>query len=162
PAPAATRSWTRTGIAIGVAALTISVVVVWGRRAPTGSGTVAPRNDWVQLTRFPDSVTQPSLSPDGRMVTFIRGPDSFNTFGQVYVKMRADGEAKALTNTTLRKMGPMFSPDGSRIVFTTEYWDTWAVPVLGGEPRLWLPNASGLVWSGKSRILFSEVIDKLE
>ena len=35
------------------------------------------RADWTQLTNFPDSVAQPSLSPDGRMLTFIRGPDSF-------------------------------------------------------------------------------------
>jgi hypothetical protein len=31
--------------------------------------------------------------------------------------------------------------------------------VLGGEPRLWLPNASGLVWIDKSKLLFSEIKD---
>jgi eukaryotic-like serine/threonine-protein kinase len=36
-------------------------------------------------------------------------------------------------------------------------WDTWVVPVVGGEPRLWLPNASGLTWTAPGRILFSEV-----
>ena len=36
----------------------------------------------------------------------------------------------------------------------------WAVPVLGGEPRLWLPNASGLVWIDKSKLLFSEIKDQ--
>ena len=39
-------------------------------------------------------------------------------------------------------------------------WDTWVVPVLGGEPRLWLPNASGLVWIDKSKLLFSEIKDR--
>jgi dipeptidyl aminopeptidase/acylaminoacyl peptidase len=34
------------------------------------------------------------------------------------------------------------------------------VPVLGGEPRLWLPNASGLGWIGKSKLLFSEIKDQ--
>ena len=33
------------------------------------------------------------------------------------------------------------------------------MPVLGGEPRLWLPNASGLVWIDKSKLLFSEIKD---
>jgi hypothetical protein len=33
------------------------------------------------------------------------------------------------------------------------------VPVLGGEPRLWLPNSAALVWMGKSRLLFSELKD---
>src|SRR5262245_2017534 len=39
-------------------------------------------------------------------------------------------------------------------------WDTWAVPVLGGEARLWLPNAAGLVWIDKSTLLFSEIKDQ--
>ena len=34
------------------------------------------------------------------------------------------------------------------------------MPVLGGEPRLWLPNASGLVWIDKSKLLFSEIKDQ--
>jgi WD40 repeat protein len=32
--------------------------------------------------------------------------------------------------------------------------------VLGGEPRLWLPNASGLGWINKSKLLFSEIKDQ--
>jgi Tol biopolymer transport system component len=59
-------------------------------------------------------------------------------------------------------MSPVFSPDGSRIAYSVEGapWDMWAVPVLGGEPRLWLPNASGLVWIDKTKLLFSEIKDQ--
>ena len=118
--------------------------------------------EWTQLTSFPDSVSQPALSPDGRMVTFIRGPRSFRTSGQVYVKILPDGEPKQLTQDDLMKMSPVFSPDGSRIAYTAEdtknEWDTWVVPVLGGKPRRWLPNASGLVWVGKQNLLYSEKI----
>jgi len=122
------------------------------------------RADWTQLTNFPDSVTQPALSPDGRMLTFIRGAgaDSFTTSGQIYVKLLPDGEPKQLTNDSLTKMSPVFSPDGSRIAYTTEdaanEWDTWVVPVLGGQPRRWLPNASGLIWTAPQKLLFSEKI----
>jgi len=95
------------------------------------------------------------------MLTFIRGPSSFNTLGQVYVKMLPSGEPVQLTHDDLPKMSPAFSPDGSRIAYTVSgSWDTWAVPVLGGEPRLWLPNASGLVWIDPSKLLFSEVKDQ--
>ncbi len=38
-------------------------------------------------------------------------------------------------------------------------WDTWVVPVINGQPHDWLPNASGLVWLGKGKILFSEIKD---
>src|SRR5262249_48660057 len=51
-----------------------------------------------------------------------------------------------------------FSPDSSRIAYTANPgWNTWVVPVLNGQPRLWLANASGLAWLDKQRLLFSEV-----
>ena len=59
-------------------------------------------------------------------------------------------------------MSPAFSPDGSRISYTTSDgrndWNTWTVSVLGGTPRPWLVNASGLAWLGHERLLFSEKI----
>jgi serine/threonine protein kinase len=144
-------------VAAGVAAL------LWPRAKPTSDS----RSQWVQVTNFPDSVCQPTLSPDGRMLTFVRGPDPFIANGQIYVKLLPDGEPKPLTHDDLKKMSPVFSPDGSRIAYTVRgdvrsNWDTWVVPVLGGEPRPWLPNASGLVWTDKQRVMFSEVIPKVE
>lgn len=150
-----------------VAITTVAVALVvaaagfgwWLRkRAPSAP----PRSEWVQITNLPDSAVQPALSPDGRMLTFIRGPLGFVTPGQVYVKMLPSGEPVQLTHDDLPKMSPVFSPDGSRIAYTVvgEIWDTWVVPVLGGEPRLWLPNASGLGWIGKSKLLFSEIKDQ--
>jgi eukaryotic-like serine/threonine-protein kinase len=48
-----------------------------------------------------------------------------------------------------------------RIAYTVTHpgnkWDTWEMPIVGGQPRLWLFNASGLVWLDKQRLLFSEV-----
>src|SRR5437764_13927593 len=96
------------------------------------------------------------------MLTFVRGRDSFIAPGQIYVKMLPDGEPKQLTREDVEKTNPVFSPDGSKIAYTTmdaqNEWDTWVVPVLGGEPRRWLPNASGLAWSGRQTLLFSEKI----
>ncbi len=145
---------------IAAAGLLALVVAIWltsrTRPAPPPS-----RSDYVQLTNFPDSVTQPALSPDGRMLTFLRGPLTFLGRSQVYVKMLPDGEPVQLTRDDFPKMSPVFSPDGSRIAYTvlaaSSNWDTWVVPVLGGAPQSWLPNASGLVWIGPRRLLFSEI-----
>jgi serine/threonine protein kinase len=148
-------------IAAGVVALVVAAAgLAWWLL--TRPSSAPARSEWVQITNLPDSAVQPALSPDGRMLSFIRGPSSFITSGQVYVKMLPSGEPVQLTHDNLHKMSPAFSPDGSRIAYSVvgRIWDIWAVPVLGGEPRLWLPNASGLGWIDKSKLLFSEIKDQ--
>jgi Tol biopolymer transport system component len=114
---------------------------------------------WEQLTFFTDSAVYPALSPDGRMLAFIRGNDSFLGPGQIYVKLLPSGDPVQLTHDSASKLGPAFSPDGSRIAYgTVDPWDVWEVPVLGGQPHRLLANASSLTWidDGK-RLLFSEI-----
>ena len=67
-----------------------------------------------------------------------------------------------LTRDATSKMSPVFSPDGLRIAYTVTTagrWDTWVLPVISGQPHLWLANASGLTWLDRNRLLFSEVKD---
>ena len=77
-APRRARDLVRRLAAIaGLALLALTAVAagIW-RMASRGSEPVSvSRADWTQLTNFPESVAQPSLSPDGRMLTFIRGPE---------------------------------------------------------------------------------------
>jgi Tol biopolymer transport system component len=152
------RHWPAVAAAaLGIVAA-VGAAIIWLRP----NGRPGGQNDWVQVTNLPDSVSQPALSADGRMLTFIRGPVTFFTQGQIYVKILPDGALTQLTRDGEQKMSPVFSPDGSRIAYTVLSpqftWDTWTVPVLGGQqPRLWLPNASGLVWIDKQKVLFSEI-----
>ena len=143
-------------IAVALALLVIGAAL-WLRKP----AALPDRSQWVPLTKFPDSVSQPALSADGRMLVFIRGDYTFFGPGQVYVKMLPDGQPVQLTHDTLDKMSPVFSPDGSRIAYTTVDpqlgWDTWMVPTLGGEPQPWLRNASGLVWTGPKQVMFSKI-----
>jgi len=119
-----------------------------------------------QITNFADSAVSPALSPDGRMLAFIRSEYTFGGPGQIYVKLLPDGEPVQLTHDDLDKRGsPKFSPDGARLAYAAHKpgsaFDTWVVPVLGGQPRLFLTNASGLTWieagPRQSRLLFSEL-----
>jgi len=141
-------------IAAVVAAFAIIAVLYLRPDRPPG------RDKWVRMTNFPDSVSQPALSPDGRMLTFVRGPETFIGAGQIYVKMLPGGEPVQLTHDDLPKMSPVFSPDGSRIAYTSGMWNTWVVPVVSGRPRPWLSNATGLVWLDEKRLLFSEIKGK--
>lgn len=124
-----------------------------------GAGKPPTSSQWQQLTFFTDSAVYPAVSSDGRMLAFLRGEDSFMGPGNVYVKMLPGGDPVQLTHDTRVKLSPTFSPDNSTIVYSTvEPWDTWEVPVLGGQPRLFLPNSSSLTWiDGGKRVLFSEI-----
>jgi eukaryotic-like serine/threonine-protein kinase len=126
------------------------------RRSPPANSPAS--KEWEQLTFFTDSAVYPALSPDGRMLAFIRGSDSFLGSGQIYVKLLSGGEPVQLTNDSRTKLAPTFSPDSSSIAYSvTEPWDTWEVPVLGGEPHILMPNSSSFTWIEQgNRLLFSE------
>jgi eukaryotic-like serine/threonine-protein kinase len=152
-APAAGRGklW-KIAVPILTAAAVLAVALLYRDRKVAPSSPAA----WVQLTDFTDSAVSPALSPDGRMLAFVRGSNTFVGPGQIYVKLLPGGEPVQLTHDALPKLNPIFSPDGSRIAYTVP-WDTWVVPVLGGESRVWLPNASGLTWIDEHHLLFSEI-----
>lgn len=147
--------WT---FAASVAMLAVAGVALlyWGMRDRAMKKREAR---WEQLTFFTDAAVYPALSPDERMLAFIRGPDTFFGNGEVYVKLLPSGEPVQLTRDKRMKLSPVFSPDGTRVAYgTADPWDVWEAPVLGGEPRLMLRNASSLTWiQGGKRLLFSEI-----
>jgi eukaryotic-like serine/threonine-protein kinase len=169
PLRASTRRVSRRWMWMAAAAVLIVTLAAAGAvylsrpRQPAESA----RQEYVQLTNFADSATSPALSPDGRMLTFIRGENTFVGPGQIYVKLLPDGEPVRLTNDNLEKMSPKFSPDGARIAYTavdTAHFaaqEIWIVPVLGGPPQRLLTNAGGLTWvkdaRAQPRVLFSEM-----
>lgn len=161
-APARRVRWAAAAVLAAVPLTAGSALIVWRLQRPA-----APvRLEYTQLTNFADSATSPALSPDGRMLAFIRSAYTFGGPGQIYVKLLPDGDPVQLTNDDLNKRGsPKFSPDGTLIAYAAlkpgSGWDTWVVSVLGGQPRLFLPNASGLTWikfiPRQSLLLFSEL-----
>ena len=144
----------------GISAALLLVAAVAGLRYFHNSAT-APKSAgaWEQLTFFTDSAVYPALSPDGRLLTFIHGENTFFGPGQIFVKLLPSGDPIQLTRDKTQKLSPVFSPDGTRIAYSVvDPWDVWTVPVMGGEPQLLVRNASSLTWidNGK-RLLFSEI-----
>jgi DNA-binding winged helix-turn-helix (wHTH) protein len=133
------------------------VVLAFGGMALYRSRHRPPEVSYTQLTDFTDSAVAPALSPDGRMVAFIRGGDPFLTSDEIYVKMLPNGEARRVTDDSRLKYGLAFSPDGSEIAYTVlepSGFATYEVSALGGEPQLLLRNAAGLVWLDEHQLLF--------
>ncbi len=147
-------------IGLGLAASLVTSAVIWFVLSSShGKTGPAQSTDWKQLTFFTDSVVYPALSPDGRMLAFIRGDDAFFGPGQLYVKLLPNGDPVQLTNDDREKLSPVFSPDGSRIEYSVfNPWDTWETSVLKSDPHPFLPNASSLTWvEGGSRVMYSEI-----
>ena len=150
--------WIGAGVAV-VALLGVAGVLVYSRWYAATGGEKVDSGKWEQLTFFTDSAVYPALSPDGRMLAYLRGESTFIGPANVYVQMLPTGDPVQLTHDEQPKLRPIFSPDGTRIAYgVVDPWDTWVVSVLGGEPRLLLRNASSLSWiEGGKRLLFSEI-----
>jgi eukaryotic-like serine/threonine-protein kinase len=155
-----------TGACLVLMVGSILFFVISGRM--TSSVTKSSSLRWEQVTNFTDSASVPAISPDGRIVAFIRGPGRYGGSvapGELWFKTLPDGEPVQLTNPTNSKFAkhtPTFSADGTRIYFTQVegrfMWNTYEVSLLGGQPpRLFMANATGLTWIAKDRLLFSEM-----
>ena len=146
-------------LAAGVAVMGGLGIAAWLGRKPA-----APANtEWKELTSFSDSAISPTISADGRILTFIRGTQTFFGPGQVYVEILPGGTPAQLTRDSYEKMSPVVTPDGSQVAYTVVDqafgWDTFVVPVLGGEPRRMLSNASGpdLDWATESSVFGNQI-----
>ncbi len=142
------------GASLLVAALVVGAIVIWRK---TGTVSTPDSSQWIQLTNLSGESFDPALSPDGRMLAFLR---STNGLAQLYIKLLPDGEPVQLTHDETKiKLQPAFSPDGSRVAYgTSEHnWQTWVSPVLGGQPQLLLSNSSGLSWIDAHHVMFSEI-----
>src|SRR3989441_311433 len=114
PPTPARRSSRRLNMVAGLVVVILLAAVI-GLYRYLGHRTPAGATNWEQLTFFTDSAVYPALSPDGCMLAFIRGDNTFLSRGEIYVKLLPSGDAVQLTHDSLLKLGPVFSLDGSRI-----------------------------------------------
>jgi len=143
-----------------VACAALAVLAAGGAALYSSFGAHPTAVKYTQLTDFTDSALAPALSPDGHMVAFIRGGNSFLTADQIYVKVLPNGEARRLTDDTRQKYNLAFTPDGTQVAYTVlqnHVWATYTVSVLGGDSHLFLGNAAGLTWLDRHQLLFSRV-----
>jgi DNA-binding winged helix-turn-helix (wHTH) protein/Tol biopolymer transport system component len=161
PTPSARRrSRARLGVAVtgGVLVAIIAAALVW-----RGTEPVTVPAEYEALTDVVDSATAPVLSADGHMMAFVRGDGPFLSAGQIWLKLLPDGEPVQLTHTAGLVFAPTFTPDGTHVAYSAveqpasaTTWETFVVPITGGAPRQFLPNASGLTFIGPHAVMYSE------
>ena len=99
------------------------------------------------------SFGEPGISPDGATVAFVSG-------GDIWEVASAGGDARLLVSHPATESRPLFSPDGSRLAFTSTRsgnGDLYTLNFSSGEVvRLTFDDANELVtgWSPDSRSIY--------
>ena len=126
-----------------------------------------PATDGAILTiknTFPGGVSKPSVSPDGKYISFRARLDG--NMSDVYIYSLEDQSLKNLTEN-LPGIGPKvksggFSPDGKMVlVGGFPQSGIWAIDVNTGSPKLLVdnPRALGANWSSDGRYITYSVVE---
>jgi Tol biopolymer transport system component/DNA-binding winged helix-turn-helix (wHTH) protein len=160
------RRWWRWATAL-VAALGLGGGILWfvypAPKTPEPQLAITP------LTASPDLESDPSFSPDGNQVAFVRQEKNKGE-SHIYVKLiGTGGPPLRLTTGPVSDRGPAWSPDGRYIAFLRELSPekiaVLLIPALGGPERkiaevfpstafpctdlTWSPNGNSLVTSDR-------------
>jgi eukaryotic-like serine/threonine-protein kinase len=105
-----TKSFRHAGYYVAAAFLFLAAMGAYLLYRSSKNGPAVSK-EWEQLTFFTDSAVYPALSQDGRMLSFVRGNESFIGLGEIYGKFLPDGQRVQLTHDETHKFSPALSPD---------------------------------------------------
>jgi Tol biopolymer transport system component len=145
-------------ISLAVLGLLAIAVTMWLQRTEHFWRNPIADARFQTVTDFDGLEQAAAVSRDGHLIAFLSNRDGPM---DVWVTQVGSGEFHNLThgsvgemaNPSIRALG--FSPDGSLVTFwlrkpggsSGDTIDTWAVPTLGGEPRLYLGGVAEYDWS---------------
>ncbi|HET7294637.1 MAG TPA: protein kinase [Vicinamibacteria bacterium] len=105
----------------------------------------------IRRLTFSGADSEPSASPDGRLVAFTSRRDGIS---RIWIKQLAGGGEAALTAGPDRL--PRFSPDGSSVLFVRDEGtaqSVYRIALVGGEPRKLVHDAVDADWSPDGRAI---------
>ncbi len=102
----------------------------------------------LQLTKTPVLDRDPSWSPDGETIAFVRDKGGSNEGNDIYLLDIATNEVTQLTRDDLEDGNPVWSRDGKQIAFVKATDDAhshiWVMNADGtGTPRDLMPDRDG-------------------
>lgn len=125
---------------LGVVA-TVTLLLARPRSAVLTLGQVT------QLTFEPGLEIEPAISPDGKLVAYAAGPLSTT---RIYVRQPGGRPVALIADSGPPQRRPLWSPDGTRILFETNA-ALFVMPALGGTPRVLANGACCAAWSPDGR-----------
>lgn len=157
-APAQGRSWRVTSILLAVTVAVMAIaVVVWFQQTERLWRNPIANAQFQTVTDFDEMVQAAAVSRDGKFVAFLSDRDGHT---DVWITQPGSGQFQNLTHGSMpelvdpsvRSVG--FSPDGSLVLFwvrkpggASGQISIWAVPTLGGQPKLYLEGVAEFDWS---------------
>jgi len=156
--PPPTRSRWKLLLPFAAIAIVTVAALFWLRRTDRFWRNPIADARFQTVTDFDGLQQAAAISPDGKLIAFLSDRDGST---DVWITQVASGQfhnlthgsVRELSNPSVRDLG--FSPDGSLVTFWVrkhqgngpDTIDIWAVPTLGGEPRLYLEGAAEFNWS---------------
>ena len=144
-------------LAAGAAVLAIAATLWFQRKEYFWRSPIADAR-FQTVTDFDGVEQAAAVSSDGQFVAFLSDRDGqmdvwVTQIGSGQFHNLTRGSVRELVNPSIRTLG--FSPDGSLVTFWARKEDesggsnisVWAVPTLGGQPKLYLEGAAEFDWS---------------
>jgi Tol biopolymer transport system component len=160
--PVRPRRWLVAVAATGV--VIAALAAVWVRESGEASADPLANARFQQLTDFNGVEQAAAISRDGKLVAFLSDRDGqmdvwLTQVGSGEFHNLTRGAVPELVNPSVRTLG--FSPDETLVTFWARRLDTadrpeigtWAVPLFGGAPRVYLEGAAEHDWSADSKQL---------
>lgn len=146
----------RFGIGAGLVLLA-AAAGLWFRPSATPLSERLVQGQLTQVLSSSQPISDPSLSPDGKMIVFTADDNSGRT--DVYTSRVTGGARIRLTDDDDVESDPRFSPDGDRIAFAVRRRNGGAsevriLPAFGGDAISIIQQAQAPAWSPDGRLAY--------
>jgi Tol biopolymer transport system component/DNA-binding winged helix-turn-helix (wHTH) protein len=158
------RRWAIIAL-VALAPLTLAILAIFPISRRSQDDSPPPQRKLWQLTFDPGLESEPSWSPDGRMIAY--SSDRSGNF-DIWVQPVGEGNPVRVTTSDAHDWQPDWAPEGNRLVFRSERdgGGLFVTPVFGGKERKvasfgyhprWSPDGARIIFTSSTLIETAEL-----